>query len=230
MFQSDSEVFGMNPSLRPQPAGKASPSSDLPRFEKKRHLTIVELPADGIVKPGDVDRVCSVIEQQIELSPERCDFLLSFGQVQYMSSLFIGRLMGFYKRLAQKRAKLMLCDMHQQLVNVIRLARLERQMPIYLSRAQAITGRTPAVTGIITATALAGLAGAGALIELLVSGSKTGPSIVGWIALICLLANLPLPVLAWVFRRKISSYRPAAQWGCAAFASGLLIIMLLLLL
>lgn len=200
---------------------RSAPKSDLPVFETRRNVTIVTLPADGIIKPGDVDRVCTIIEEQIDQTPANHDFLLCFKHVQYMSSLFIGRLMGFYKRLAAKQSKLMLCEMLEQLVTVIRLARLERQMPIYPDRAQALTGRTPAVTGIITATALAGIAGVGLLVKIVTSDSITLPRL---LAVIYLILNLPLPVMAWVMRRKISSLDPKAQWGLTAAALGLLLL------
>lgn len=206
---------------------RLAPKSDLPVFEKKRNVTIVTLPADGIIKPGDVDRVCTIIENEIEKSPANHDFLLCFKHVKYMSSLFIGRLMGFYKRLAVKHARLMLCEMHEQLVTVIRLARLERQMPIYPDRAQALTGRTPAVTGIITATALAGLAGVIMLIKLITTG---GLSPLRVIAVTYLFLNLPLPVIAWTMRRKISSLEPKIQWSLTAGAMVLMLLAVSLLL
>ena len=198
-----------------KPTSRLAPKTDLPVFEKKRNVTIVTLPADGIIKPGDVDRVCTIIEQHIDQAPANHDFLLCFHHVQYMSSLFIGRLMGFYKRFAAKQAKLMLCDMLEQLVTVIRLAKLEKQMPIYPSRAQALTGRTPAVTGIITATALAGLLGVAMLIKLIIAGGFTP---LRALVVFYLILNLPLPVIAWGMRRKISSLEPKHQWGLTAAA------------
>ena len=96
--------------------------------------------------------------------------------------------MSFYKRLAAKGGKLMLCEMHPQLATVIRLARLERQMPVYPSRAQALTGRTPALTGLITTTALAGLAGIGLTAKLLTDSQLSIPRL---LATLYLLANLP---------------------------------------
>lgn len=213
----------MNPPA--SPPRPAAASRELPRFETRRRITIVQLPADGIVKPADVEHACTIIEQKIEEAPPAHDFLLSFKDVQYMSSLFIGRLMGFYKKLAAKQSRLMLCDMHDQLVTVIRLARLEKQMPIYPDRAQALTGRTPAVTGIITATGIAALAGIGMLIKLVIAGGATPLRI---LATIILLANLPLPVLAWVNRRKISSHLPARQWAAMAIAIVLMLVALVL--
>ncbi len=204
---------------------QSASKNNLPVFEKKRGVTIVSLPSEGFIKPMEVQRVGEIIEKEIEAAPPRHDFLLSFRQVQYISSLFVGQLMGFYKRLAAKQSKLMLCDMHPQLATVIRLSRLERQMPIYPDRAQAITGRTPALTGVITATAIAALAGVALTAKLLNQSHESVPKT---LAAILLLLHLPLPVLAWYYRRRFSSLTPRVQWSLVA-GSGLLLIAALLI-
>jgi|GEM_PF-6468595 len=203
---------------------KATPSH-LPVFEKKRSVTIVTLPSEGFIKPMEVQHVSEIIEKEIDAAPARHDFLFSFKQVQYISSLFVGQLMGFYKRLAAKQARLMLCDMHPQLAMVIRLSRLEKQMPIYPDRNQALTGRTPALTGVVTATGLAALAGLGLLARMITAGHESIPRS---LAMVILLLHLPLPVLAWLYRRQFSSLTPKVQWLLVTGAFTLLVLTLLL--
>lgn len=195
-----------------------------PAFNQKTGVTIVKLPPDGIVKPMDVQQVCQIIEQHIKDAPQGQDYLFSFKQVKYISSMFIGHLMSFYKLLAAKQGKLMLCDTDPQVASVIRLARLERQMPIYPDQAQAITGRTPALTGCITLSAIASFTGLAMLVRLIVVGHESLPRT---LVAILLLLHLPLPVLAWLYRRKFSSLNPVWQWGLVAGGCILLILLLL---
>lgn len=181
---------------------------------KKRNFTLVELPEHHIVHPNDVIRICNAIEQEIKASSDHHNFILSFKRVEYISSMFIGKLMSFYKLLSQKQSKLMLCNLNEQLLTVIRLAKLEKQMAIYPNWAQAVTGRTPAITGMIVCSTISGLFGILFLVLFLASNKSIG--VLHWIMAIYLLINLPLPGMIWFYRRKIAGYSPLLQWVVAA--------------
>jgi anti-anti-sigma factor len=186
-------------------------------------VTIIDVPPDGVIHLADIAAVYDAIERVVHAlpGPGACA-LLSFRDVKHVSSTFLGRLIALNKKMQARGGTLMLCEMDPAVREVFALAQLDRQLPVYRTVDEAISGRTTpwiVLLAILCVNAAFGINGLARVIQ-------EGPIIQGsasqGIALACFIASIPLPIAVFMARMWYARLDRKFQWtlvGIFAFIS-----------
>ena len=79
------------------------------------------------------DQLYSLVEDE-----GHTQLLLNFGNVQYLSSAALGKLINLKKKVGAVRGKLKLCCIHPDLLEVFKITRLDQVFEIYAEEQQAL--------------------------------------------------------------------------------------------
>lgn len=115
--------------------------SDAPRqhlrLETIEDVTVVSFVDSRIVTDVDIqevgDQLYSLVEDQ-----GHTQLLLNFGNVQYLSSAALGKLIQLKKKVGNKKGQLKLCCIHPDLMEVFKITRLDQVFPIYKDEQSAL--------------------------------------------------------------------------------------------
>ena len=107
------------------------------RLEKIGGITVVSFVDTKIVTDEDIQEVGDQLYSLVEDEGHK-ELLLNFGNVQYLSSAALGKLINLKKKIAAVKGKLKLCCIHHDLLEVFRITRLDQVFEIYPDEQTAI--------------------------------------------------------------------------------------------
>ena len=97
---------------------------------------------------ADIDQTKTVTEENIQEVGDQLyslvedeghkQLLLNFGNVQYLSSAALGKLINLKKKVNAAKGKLKLCCIHPDLLEVFKITRLDQVFEIYDEEQQAL--------------------------------------------------------------------------------------------
>ena len=92
--------------------------------------TVVEFQTDSLMNPQELEQVGQSLYNVVDDSPSR-RYLLDFSKVKYLSSQAIGMVVALNKKLmGQTDAGLVLCGVGPQLLQLLKITRLDRVFKI----------------------------------------------------------------------------------------------------
>lgn len=114
--------------------------------EEKPHLTVIEQDRVSIVKFSDrkILEELAIREIEEELSrlvdsKETINLLLTFQNVEHLSSAALGMLIKLNERVAKQRGRLKLSDIRPQIYQVFKITRLNKLFDIHGSASEALS-------------------------------------------------------------------------------------------
>ena len=101
--------------------------------------TMVVFRTPSLMNPGDIERVRGGLLRIVD-EEKRTHVVLDFGRVQFISSPVIGILLSLHKRLgsAPGKTQLVLCGVSDKLMDLLKIAKLDRLLTIKASRKEAV--------------------------------------------------------------------------------------------
>src|SRR5580704_2373636 len=116
-----------------------------PMSASRRHLrlgpsdgvTVVSFVDTKIVTEENIQEVGDQLYSLVEDEGHR-QLLLNFGNVQYLSSAALGKLINLKKKVGAVKGKLKLCCIHPDLLEVFRITRLDQVFEIYAEEQAAL--------------------------------------------------------------------------------------------
>jgi anti-sigma B factor antagonist len=112
----------------------ARPMSQAPRrhlrLENIDGVTVVSFVDTKIVTEENIQEVGDQLYALVE-DDGYTQLLLNFGNVQYLSSAALGKLINLKKKVGAVKGKLKLCCIHPDLLEVFRITRLDQVFEIY---------------------------------------------------------------------------------------------------
>ncbi|CAN5888764.1 hypothetical protein BH23PLA1_BH23PLA1_06970 [soil metagenome] len=107
------------------------------RLETIDGVTVVSFVDPKIVNEVDIqevgDQLYSLVEDQGHIQ-----LLLNFGNVQYLSSAALGKLIQLKKKVGTIKGTLKLCCIHPDLLEVFKITRLDQVFPIFKDEQSAL--------------------------------------------------------------------------------------------
>ena len=100
------------------------------RLENVDGVTVVSFVDTKIVTEEQIQEVGEQLYSLVEDEGHK-SLLLNFGNVQYLSSAALGKLINLKKKVAAVKGKLKLCCIHPDLLEVFRITRLDQVFEIY---------------------------------------------------------------------------------------------------
>ena len=100
------------------------------RLETIGGVTVVSFVDSKIVTEENIQEVGDQLYSLVEDEGHK-QLLLNFGNVQYLSSAALGKLINLKKKVSAVKGKLKLCCIHQDLLEVFRITRLDQVFEIY---------------------------------------------------------------------------------------------------
>ena len=100
------------------------------RLENVDGVTVVSFVDTKIVTEEQIQEVGEQLYSLVEDEGHK-NLLLNFGNVQYLSSAALGKLINLKKKVAAVKGKLKLCCIHPDLLEVFRITRLDQVFEIY---------------------------------------------------------------------------------------------------
>ena len=107
------------------------------RLEKIGNITVVSFVDTKIVTEENIQEVGDQLYSLVEDAGHK-ELLLNFGNVQYLSSAALGKLINLKKKVGAVKGKLKLCCIHPDLLEVFRITRLDQVFEIYAEEQAAI--------------------------------------------------------------------------------------------
>lgn len=107
------------------------------RLETIEGVTVVSFVDTKIVTEENIQEVGDQLYSLVEEQGHR-QLLLNFGNVQYLSSAALGKLINLKKKVGAVKGKLKLCCIHPDLLEVFRITRLDQVFEIYPEEQQAL--------------------------------------------------------------------------------------------
>ena len=92
-------------------------------------VTVVSFIDTKIVTEENIQEVGDQLYQLVDVEGKR-QLLLNFGNVQYLSSAALGKLINLKKKVGAVKGKLKLCCIHPDLLEVFRITRLDQVFEI----------------------------------------------------------------------------------------------------
>lgn len=182
----------------------------------RRHV-LVKLPADRMMQLTDISQLCKALDEVVDgLQMRRPQVLLSFAGVQYISSTFLGRLMGLHKRLVQRGGRLKVADMLPTVREAFCLTQMQRTIPLYRSSSEALANRSTPWLVLLALTCVNALLGLRGLMSLASEGWFDTTPTLDNVALACFIAYIPLPVAILLTRGRFVRLEIAFQWTLVA--------------
>lgn len=100
--------------------------------------TVVEFQTESLMGPLELERIGQSLYRLVEDDGHR-RLLLDFGRVKYISSQAIGIILTLNKKLSQhKGAVLVLCGANPQLLNLLKITRLDKILTIKATQADVL--------------------------------------------------------------------------------------------
>ncbi len=100
------------------------------RSENVDGVTVVSFVESKIVTEENIQEVGDQLYSLVE--DEGCkNILLNFGNVQYLSSAALGKLINLKRKVTAVKGKLKLCCIHTDLLEVFRITRLDQVFEIH---------------------------------------------------------------------------------------------------
>ena len=100
-------------------------------------VTVVSFVDTKIVTEENIQEVGDQLYQLVDVEGKK-ELLLNFGNVQYLSSAALGKLINLKKKVAAVKGKLKLCCIHPDLLEVFRITRLDQVFEIYADEQAAL--------------------------------------------------------------------------------------------
>ncbi len=100
------------------------------RLETIDEVTVVSFVDSKLVSEEKIQEVGDQLYSLVE-DEGRTQILLNFGNVQYLSSAALGKLINLKKKVGAVKGKLKLCCIHSDLLEVFRITRLDQVFEIY---------------------------------------------------------------------------------------------------
>jgi anti-sigma B factor antagonist len=100
------------------------------RIEIVDGVTVVSFVESKIVTEENIQEVGDQLYSLVEDEGHK-NILLNFGNVQYLSSAALGKLINLKKKVASVKGRLKLCCIHPDLLEVFRITRLDQVFEIY---------------------------------------------------------------------------------------------------
>jgi len=100
------------------------------RLETIDNVTVVSFVESKIVSDESIQEVGEQLYSLVESEGHR-QLLLNFGNVQYMSSAALGKLINLKKKVGTAGGKLKLCCIHPELKVVFKITRLDQVFEIF---------------------------------------------------------------------------------------------------
>jgi len=104
---------------------------------KVEGVTVVVFQQSQILDAMTIERMSGSLKELLD-SQEGGNFVLDFSKVTYMSSSALGMLIGLQRRAAQKGAQLRLSGIHDDIMEVFRITKLDTVFDIYKKASAAI--------------------------------------------------------------------------------------------
>ena len=102
------------------------------------HFTVVEFRTDSLTNPLEIERIGHALYRLVEQDGKR-SLLLDFAPVKYLSSQAIGIILTLNKKLSQfEDAEVVLCGVGAQLMQLLKITRLDQILKIEPSQAEAL--------------------------------------------------------------------------------------------
>ena len=112
------------------------------RLENVDGVTVVSFVDTKIVTDENIQEVGDQLYSLVEDEGHK-QLLLNFGNVQYLSSAALGKLINLKKKVGAVKGKLKLCCIHPDLLEVFRITRLDRIFETYETEAEALASFAP---------------------------------------------------------------------------------------
>jgi len=100
-------------------------------------VTVVSFIDTKIVTEDNILEVGDQLYQLVDVEGKK-NLLLNFGNVQYLSSAALGKLINLKKKVGAVKGKLKLCCIHPDLLEVFRITRLDQVFEIYAQEQTAL--------------------------------------------------------------------------------------------
>ncbi len=107
------------------------------RLETIDKVTVVSFVDTKIVTEENIQEVGDQLYSLVEKEGHK-QLLLNFGNVQYLSSAALGKLINLKKKIGVAKGQLKLCGIHPDLLEVFRITRLDQVFEIYAEEQAAI--------------------------------------------------------------------------------------------
>jgi anti-sigma B factor antagonist len=107
------------------------------RLENIDGVTVVSFVDSKIVNEENIQEVGEQLYALVEDEGHK-QLLLNFGNVQYLSSAALGKLINLKKKVGVVKGKLKLCCIHPDLLEVFRITRLDQVFEIYTEEQAAL--------------------------------------------------------------------------------------------
>jgi anti-sigma B factor antagonist len=107
------------------------------RLENIDGVTVVSFVDTKIVTEENIQEVGDQLYSLVEDEGHK-QLLLNFGNVQYLSSAALGKLLNLKKKVGAAKGKLKLCCIHPDLLEVFRITRLDQVFEIYAEEQAAL--------------------------------------------------------------------------------------------
>lgn len=138
------------------------------KIRQQDGATVFQLGDKSLIDRDQLKRVSDDLDAFVERGnpPE---LVISFVNVQYVSSSFIGKLMGLHKRVAKKGGKLTLSDVNPRIREIFTLTKLDSAIPIVAAVEQVGRPKPWKLIAILAAAALLAAIAAIAFVKLMAS-------------------------------------------------------------
>ena len=115
---------------------------DIYKLRQYDRQTAVVFQTSSLMNQGDVERLKTDLLRMVD-GEKRTRLILDFTEVQFLSSQVIGILLSLHKRIAAAKsadpgAELVLCGLRPQLLDLLKITRLDRLLKIQPTRKEAI--------------------------------------------------------------------------------------------
>jgi anti-sigma B factor antagonist len=107
------------------------------RLENVDGVTVVSFVDTKIVTDENIQEVGDQLYSLVEDEGHK-ELLLNFGNVQYLSSAALGKLINLKKKVGAVKGKLKLCCIHPDLLEVFRITRLDQVFEIHAEEQAAL--------------------------------------------------------------------------------------------
>jgi anti-anti-sigma factor len=102
---------------------------------------VVEFHTPSLMDPVKLTEIGESLYRLVDLEDRRC-LVLDFEEVQYVSSQFVGILMGLHKRLSKlPKSRLICCSVGPRIAELLKITRLDKVLEIRPSQKEAVADR-----------------------------------------------------------------------------------------
>jgi anti-anti-sigma factor len=99
--------------------------------------TVVEFKTESLMNPLDLENMSTSLMNLVDVDGHR-QVILDFSPVKYLSSQAIGVILALNKKLGQHEGKLVLCGVGPQLLQLLKITRLNLVLKVVPSQKEAL--------------------------------------------------------------------------------------------